>query len=459
MRTIASLTNDLYHYTSAAVGLDSIVSGMRLRLGLFEQTNDPREARERRPPFTLSEGVESGGAEQLWAEADHLLRRCTKIACFTVDYELPDTSLDYDALRGWAHPALWAHYGARHSGVCLRFSRSALEKQIQRATSKRGQLFSGAVEYQASPRMLSVMEAIDLEQVREFGMDAVVVSYIERHHRELFFQKHIDWAAEHEYRWVLIDPEPLPVHVSIRGCLTGIVLGDAFPPARYEAARLLAARANIELSRMHFSNGLPVRLPGPLAQEPASGTAARRDGDLVQRARELAHAEADADAARTRAEVAMGSLIGRIEEAVAEAARGAGKRPAVVAAVHRGINAVPPAQRRRAPGTPGPVVDYEHGLMAVVEHQPQHSFTLVVSAALQVVAGEQVHIHAVIETERWKPDGNERREVWRQTRITTLGGASSEGAAVLDALLAALTPSLHSFDELRSVDPSTGDDA
>jgi hypothetical protein len=37
------LTDDLYHYTSAEVGVDSVLSQMRFRMGLIECTNDPRE--------------------------------------------------------------------------------------------------------------------------------------------------------------------------------------------------------------------------------------------------------------------------------------------------------------------------------------------------------------------------------------------------------------------------------
>jgi hypothetical protein len=42
-------TDDLYHYTSASVAIDNILTQTQLRLGLIEATNDPRESRPRYP--------------------------------------------------------------------------------------------------------------------------------------------------------------------------------------------------------------------------------------------------------------------------------------------------------------------------------------------------------------------------------------------------------------------------
>lgn len=62
---------------------------------------------------------------------------------------------------------------------------------------------------------------LDVEQIYEFGLDAVVSRYVERYHRELFFEKHSDWASEAEYRWVFVNPEPSPVYVDVSTALTG----------------------------------------------------------------------------------------------------------------------------------------------------------------------------------------------------------------------------------------------
>lgn len=200
MAIVPALTDDLYHYTSSNIALDSIIAQMQLRLGLVELMNDPRESRPRYPNLSIAEGVPKAGPA-IMEEADRLLRRAAKVACFTQDYELPDSVADRNALRGYAHPALWAHYAGGHTGVCLRFDRRALDSCMRAQLSSYGLLFEGAVEYRQELSSTAQATGLDVEQIHEFGLDAVVTRYIERYQRELFFEKHSDWASEAEYRW------------------------------------------------------------------------------------------------------------------------------------------------------------------------------------------------------------------------------------------------------------------
>jgi hypothetical protein len=179
-------TDDLYHYTSASVAIDSILAQTQLRLGLIEATNDPRESRPRYPNISVAHGVAHDNVQQIWTEADSLLRRSAKVACFTRDYALPDWALEQQRLRGYAHPALWAHYGGAHTGVCLKFSRDALGSRIRDSMGDSG--LEGPVQY--SPESWSGRanaEGLDLEQINEFGLDAVVTRFIEQQHEDSTF--------------------------------------------------------------------------------------------------------------------------------------------------------------------------------------------------------------------------------------------------------------------------------
>jgi hypothetical protein len=284
-----TLTDDLYHYTSSSVALDSVLAQGRLRLGLVELMNDPYESRPRYPNLAIAEGVPELGPDHTHTmeEADRLLRRGAKVACFTRDYELPDSVLNPSALRGYAHPALWAHYADDHRGVCLRFSRRALAERIHRELGPRGSVFEGAVDYPLEMPVRAQAMGLDVEQIHEFGLDVVVTRYIERYQRELFFVKHTDWAEEHEYRWVFVDPEPSPAYVTIAGALTGLVLGDAFPETRIDAVHRLAARFDLDVTRLHFFNRWLHVWPVP---EPAIGPppVPRRSGSLASRIRNSA---------------------------------------------------------------------------------------------------------------------------------------------------------------------------
>lgn len=424
MTVIPTLTDDLYHYTSADIGLGSVMTQMQLRLGLAEFMNDPRESRPRFPSLQGADGVSVEEIDDIWHEADRLLRRAAKVACFTLDYELPDSVLDPQARRGYAHPALWAHYGDHHAGVCLRFSRRALAERMRGALASRGHLFDGAVNYTSDLSRDLDASFLNVGQVNEFGLDAVAFRYIEQHRRELFLLKHSDWSNEQEYRWVLIDPVPLPAYVDITGCLTGVVLGDSFDETQLEAVHHLAERSDgLHVSRVKFLNGRLHLLPVP--RTPKALKASLRTGTLDQRVRLLAAAEAEAEAAHARGEEVAAPVVARIQSAVWQIASHALQRVAVEVDVHRSITAVPLSERRTAPGVGRCSTEYERGAMCVVENVPRYSLTFVASAAVQVLPGGRLKLHAAFTLERWLSTGNEHEELWRFADEVKLGNSAA----------------------------------
>jgi hypothetical protein len=453
-----SPTDDLYHYTSAAVALDSIVADLRLRLGLVESTNDPRESRPSYPSLTLADGVADEGLRELWDAADRLVRRASKVACFTRDYSLPENVFRPDIFRGYAHPALWAHYAGGHTGVCLKFSMSSLEARMAEQLAERGDLFSGAVEYNYDPFDELGAQAFDVEQIDEFGLDAVVARYLSKNHRELFFHKHPDWGTEQEYRWVLRDGSPLPVYVDISGCLKGIVLGDAFSPNRLAAVHELASRHDLQVSQVKFHNRQLLHVPVPPLPAPDTRKHART-GTLAERLAALEKAEAEAIRTETRARHAARQVTDRIDSITEEVAQVLRSRSDVAVQVHRSVHAIPARDRRRSPGVPTRCSVFDHGVMAVAEHQPQYSFTFVAALAVQALDTGKLRVHAVLELERWLPDGNERQEFWRDAREI---GDDTEGwiaavNAVAQDLRQELDGALSGFDRLRRLESSSGD--
>jgi Protein of unknown function (DUF2971) len=447
----AALTDDLYHYTSSSVALDSVLPQMRLRLGLVEFVNDPYESRPRYPNLSIAKGVPELGPshEETMRQADRLLRRAAKVACFTQDYELPESVLNPSALRGYAHPALWSHYGAEHSGVCLQFSRRALAERM-RDQFRVGSLFEGAVQYQEDVQGLAQAVGLDVEQIHEFGLDVVVTSYVERYHRELFFLKHPDWATEAEYRWVFVNQEPLPVYLNIAGALTGLVLGDAFPEARLDAVYELANRFGLAIRRVHFLNRwLHV---SPMAEPPIpSPSPHRRSGSFDSRLQQLTEAESDAEQASRLGEQITSPLVERLEALVATIATTSSALPEVDVAVYDSPTAVPSADRRRAPGVPTYAWSYQRGAMCVVENLPRYSVTFVASAAVQAAADERIKLHAAYEIERWRQDDpNERIELWRFAEEAVSDDATTIVQRLVGQMSERLAAALAEFDEMRA---------
>ncbi len=230
-----TLTENLFHYTNTDAAIFGILSTGTLRLSPFDSTNDLWESRPTHPSLTthvddrdLIPGLD------LWNEIDRHIRRNSKVACLTMDWDLPDAVMDRDALRGWSHLSLWAHYGGSHSGVCLRFERSKLLESFVSSEPSGVRNFHGPVVY----RNVSIgagPHGIDVGQVREFGVDAVATAHAEANANAIFFRKHKDWSNEVEYRLVRMDKSLLPFHFDIRRALTGVFLGEAFPSQRLPA--------------------------------------------------------------------------------------------------------------------------------------------------------------------------------------------------------------------------------
>ncbi|MEX3858214.1 DUF2971 domain-containing protein [Paraburkholderia sp. BR10923] len=87
----------LYYLTAEKRAKKSIAE-RRLKISLFEELKDPFELL----PHVLPSRAHRRVAEVL---RDHLLKQ-RGVICFSTD---------------WQNPVIWAHYGAKHYGVCLGF--------------------------------------------------------------------------------------------------------------------------------------------------------------------------------------------------------------------------------------------------------------------------------------------------------------------------------------------------
>jgi Protein of unknown function (DUF2971) len=409
-------TDDLYHYTTASVGVESILAQMQFRVGLIELTNDPRESRARYPSLSLAEGVEVEDTRTLMDQADRLLRRAAKVACFTRDFALPDAALDQDRYRGWAHPSLWAHYGGSHAGVALRFSRQALGKRMkQYRVAPDGRCFDGPVTYDPDAFLTSSLVNFSVEQINEFGLDAVILDFIDRYHQQFFFEKHPDWGTELEYRWIMVDRRLLPIYVDISGCLTGMVLGDAFPDARLEAVTELALRHIIEVSRVFFRDGRVFRMPQVRA--PAPPRAHRRTGTLSYRVTALKRAEKHARASQAKAGALAAPILGRLGELIRKVGSRTEAEYGLQVEQYGRVTAIPPIERRRAAGAPTQTSKWESGYLCVISKPALTPRSLCLSLAVQVRRGDKIKVHASCKIESRDPNDPATGEIWRGAEV------------------------------------------
>ncbi|WP_411092777.1 DUF2971 domain-containing protein [Streptomyces sp. 049-1] len=415
-----TVTGNLFHYTNSR-GLHGILSSGKLRMSPYQFTNDLWESQPHYPGLALRPGSGPGPDLTLWDEVDRQLRLHTKVGCLTQDLALPHTVVNPDALRGWAHLALWAHYGDGHQGVCLRFDRDRLIEAFLHHRGPSSLAYHGPVRYLSSQHNPAIL-GIDLEQVEEFGIDAVSLAYAEANREQLYFRKHIDWSSESEYRLVVLNQSVDYDYVDIRGALTGVLLGHAFPAG--EVTRLLTALEpypGIQVERVRFFNRNLFVTPfeggvrkGPDRPEAAGfWPAPRRQGSLAERLQALRSAEAEAEARARAGSAAVEDHVRTLELGITALADELSMWPDTEVKTYPQSAAVPTQDHQASAGLPGEVIHYERGFMCVVENLPKHSHTLVAAAALQVLDGLRLRLHSVLTTERWLPEGNHRVEHWR----------------------------------------------
>lgn len=452
------LTGHLFHYTSVDAAVSGILPSQTLRLSPYPATNDLWESEPHYPMLTSSGEHPAASDFAVWDDLDRQLRQHAKVGCLTQDIALPESVFNPDALRGWAHLALWAHYGGRHAGVCLRFDRERLVASFLKAHAGPTSLaFHGPVHYLTSPHS-PVTRGVDTRQVSEFGGDAVALAYGEKYKDQLFFRKHLDWDSESEYRLVVLNQTADYEFVDIREALTGVILGSAFPPDRIPDLLEILEQYAVPVEQIRYLNRRMQCLPFEKATlrettpAPSSLLSAtpRRAGSLAERWAALRAADAEAKAHQECAAPVAAAADRMLFKGIAILAAGLADWPATAVDTHSHIGAIPPEHQQRSPGLPGETVYAQVGYMCVVENLPTYSYTLVAAAAVQILAEGHLRLHAVITSERWRPNGNQQEERWRDTQEC----ATEEIEAVVTQMLTELTRQVHRvrplFDQERS---------
>ena len=252
------------HFTAPDTFLTHIFPTFRLRMSRFLNVNDPRESRQ----WTCTLMVPDELIGQDWdivALSDRFtafMKANAKLLCVTRD----DPGLDPDRVdhlygRAYAHPSMWDRYAGGHTGVCLMLDVDRLNDAVAQAAVGHGELYRMGVSYADQPPAEHHAYTLWAGEIFERGEEAVFAEHQRTHHGALYFWKSKDWAAEYEYRWVLLDSGGDEVYVDITDALSGVVFGDRFPAATADMVANTLAGRNITLSRLHYRNGHPIVLP------------------------------------------------------------------------------------------------------------------------------------------------------------------------------------------------------
>ncbi|MBM7605973.1 hypothetical protein JOC75_004001 [Metabacillus crassostreae] len=251
----------LYHFTSHTTALEHILPSGNLRLSPYIYMNDPRERQNWR--FGFSGSLDNDEFFKMQDELNSILKSNTKLICFTKDMVgSEDYFMEHDG-RGYSHPRMWAQYGGNHTGVCLMFDKTILEKVIDDEFSQRGLIHHGFVNYGArSLNSHYAFNSINSEEIQSLGLKLFSKQHLNKYYKELFFEKMLDWKDESEYRWVFFSNEDRHYEVfKFQDALVGIILGVDFPPVYETIIESYCKKSNIHVIRMDWYNGKPNILP------------------------------------------------------------------------------------------------------------------------------------------------------------------------------------------------------
>ena len=200
----------LYHFTTAEKALCYILPSLELKLSSISHTNDPKE-NKLFGAWDIFEHVPDFQYIKLDKPFTEFINNKCKVACFSHDYKIRGRNYS-----GYDHPAMWAHYANRYSGVCLVFYKRILIKDIALLPDTKYNNVSYGPSF-SYPR-------IDSNRFQKEG-EMYLKKYLLANSKKLFFKKHSHWSHEHEARIFHIGDT---TSFSILKSLAGIYIGYDF---------------------------------------------------------------------------------------------------------------------------------------------------------------------------------------------------------------------------------------
>lgn len=233
----------IFHYTKKKVFFENILPNLKLRLSPLEMMNDPMEYRE--PIFTYHMFGYFKTDKKLKNKAKNLLnnlkQKQSKIACFC--------SNNNSQTKGYLRSRMWSQYGENHEGICLVFSKQALNNLIDKTYKFE------AVEYIEELFPLSNFD-FNYHELKQTPLDMFCDKYFENKYKKLFFTKIIDYRDEVEFRLLkrVKDKNIIYDYIPIEKCLKGIIVGDRFHSVYNIILKKLEKENSFDIRKCEFDN-------------------------------------------------------------------------------------------------------------------------------------------------------------------------------------------------------------
>lgn len=228
-RRIMEINNPLFvgHFTSIETALLKILPNNRLMLSKICNVNDPYE--------NIMTWIDSMGyGHEIKYDAPAKLEQIrilvgNHIKMLSTCEFMESNSSDRDLENYYyGNSAMWAHYGNKHTGICLIFNKEKLGRIINNIPHKDKVLERG-VKYTSwrsigNPGVTIEHHFLDecCEDLDKLFNAINCNSLLENY----FFSKSLCWEHEKEYRWLIFTESPSDIFIDYGDALHGVVLGS-----------------------------------------------------------------------------------------------------------------------------------------------------------------------------------------------------------------------------------------
>jgi len=212
------LVKYIYHYTTLEIALKYILPNRELRLGEYSKTNDPKENKEFWFGINNFNENDKCDALSIMKNVSKTLQENTKMISFT-----KDIGDEYGGYENWM---LWAHYGGKHTGVCLKIDK---ETFIDENKSLIVQEDINCITYQYPKTRYEIYNNLpiyDYEKLK--SKDYLLNEFRVENKESLFFRKYMYWKGENEIRLIKFSNNNEAEYCSINKSLDQIYLGLDF---------------------------------------------------------------------------------------------------------------------------------------------------------------------------------------------------------------------------------------
>jgi hypothetical protein len=210
--------SSIYHYCKTQTFIEFILKDKTLKFNSIENSNDPNEYKEIYPSFVY-DPLNYPIGDSAWETGLQLNRiiKKTKMICFSTDeFDI----LSRPTTEGWNLPRMWHTYGDLHRGICIQIKNDRTFIKENQKIFDSPLVFNKVVEY--NKKLIYPLLKKD-----KFNNDDEARDFLIEDRNQYFFQKHIDWKGEREFRIITLDKEIEYLNFSLS--VEKIILGERCP--------------------------------------------------------------------------------------------------------------------------------------------------------------------------------------------------------------------------------------